>query len=230
MNDGEIDDLLKQAAEAHREVDPELLKRVTNSIGSSFEPVRPLPPSWALTTVLALICMAVGGVSAAGLGLFGVHKLSGLEAAVIFPALVILIWLSANTTVSEMIPGSRRLVWPGTLLGAGCLALISIFGILFHDYETENFLSQGIVCLRAGLLLAIPTALASWLILRRGFAVNPIGAGLAAGTLAGLAGVTMLELHCANLEAPHVMLWHTAVMALSAAGGALLLRFIRRPA
>ena len=45
---------------------------------------------------------------------------------------------------------------------------------------------------------------------------------LVVGTLAGLAGVTMLELHCANLEAPHVMLWHTAVMPISAAAGALL--------
>jgi hypothetical protein len=43
-----------------------------------------------------------------------------------------------------------------------------------------------------------------------------------AGTLAGLAGVTVLELHCANLQVPHVMLWHTAVMPVSAAAGALL--------
>jgi hypothetical protein len=69
---------------------------------------------------------------------------------------------------------------------------------------------------------AIPAALASWLLLRRGFAVNSVAAGLVAGTLAGLAGVTMLELHCANLQAPHVMLWHTAVMPVSAAAGALL--------
>jgi hypothetical protein len=42
------------------------------------------------------------------------------------------------------------------------------------------------------------------------------------GTLAGLAGVTMLELHCINLETLHVMLWHTAVMPVSAAAGALV--------
>jgi hypothetical protein len=42
------------------------------------------------------------------------------------------------------------------------------------------------------------------------------------GTLAGLAGVTMLELHCANFEALHVMLWHTAVIPVSGAAGALL--------
>jgi len=83
------------------------------------------------------------------------------------------------------------------------------------------------VCLTAGLLHAIPAALASRLILRRGFAVNAVAAGLVSGTLAGLAGVTMLELHCANLEALHVMLWHTAVIPVSGAAGALLGRLSR---
>jgi len=52
--------------------------------------------------------------------------------------------------------------------------------------------------------------------------VDSLGAGLARGALAGLAGVGMLELHCPNFEAPHVMVWHTAVLPLSAAAGALL--------
>jgi len=82
--------------------------------------------------------------------------------------------------------------------------------------------SQGVACLTAGLLHAIPAAIASWLLLRRGFAVNPTSAGMVAGTLAGLAGVTMLELHCANLRAIHVMAWHVAVVPVSAVAGALL--------
>jgi hypothetical protein len=128
----------------------------------------------------------------------------------------------------EMIPGSRRRVAPGFLLGAGSLALLAVFAVLFRDYRTERFVSQGVACLTAGLLHAVPAALASWLLLRRGFAVNSIAAAVAAGTLAGLAGVAMLELHCANFEAPHVMLWHTAVMPLCAAAGALLARAARR--
>jgi hypothetical protein len=93
---------------------------------------------------------------------------------------------------------------------------------MFRDYHTHNFVHEGIACLSAGLLHAIPAALASWVLLRRGFAVNPVAAGLVAGTLAGLAGVTMLELHCPNFEALHVMLWHTAVVPASGAAGALL--------
>jgi hypothetical protein len=67
----------------------------------------------------------------------------------------------------------------------------------------------------------------SWWLLRRGFAVNSVAAGLAGGTLAGLAGVTMLELHCANFQALHVLLWHTAVVPVSGAAGALVVWALR---
>ena len=222
MKDKEIDEILKQAAQAPHDVDLALLDRVAKSIGSSLRPVRPVPPAWILAGGLALICLAVALAGAARSGFYGVQKLSILERALIFPTLGILIWLGATATASEMIPGSRRRAAPVLLLGAGSLGLLIVFAVLFHDYRTDHFVSQGIVCLSAGLLHAIPAALASWFLLRRGFAVNAVAAGLVVGTLAGLAGVTMLELHCANLETLHVMLWHTAVMPVSAAAGALL--------
>jgi hypothetical protein len=222
VTDREIDEILKHAAQAPHDVDPVLLDRVTRSIKSSLRPVRPLPAPWVLTDGLVLICAAVALAGAARSGLYGIEKLSVLERTLIFPALGILIWLAATAFVSEMIPGSRRRLNPGALLGVGSLVLLAIFAVLFRDYRTDRFVSQGVICLAVGLLYAIPTALASWLLLRRGFAVNPVAAGLVVGTLGGLAGVTMLELHCANFQALHVMLWHTAVMLISGAAGALL--------
>jgi hypothetical protein len=68
-------------------------------------------------------------------------------------------------------------------------------------------------------VLAVPASLASWLILRRGFFVNSAAGGFAKGTLSGLAGIMMLELHCANFEAPHVMVWHIAVLPICGAAG-----------
>ena len=228
MRDREIDEILKQAAQAPHDVDPAELDRVAGSIGSTLGPVRPLPPAWVLAGGLVLICVSVALAGAARLGLYGIQKLSVLETALVFPMLGVLICLAAMAFAGEMIPGSRRRVAPGFLLGAGSLALLAVFAVLFRDYRTERFVSQGVACLTAGLLHAVPAALASWLLLRRGFAVNSIAAAVAAGTLAGLAGVAMLELHCANFEAPHVMLWHTAVMPLCAAAGALLARAARR--
>ncbi len=124
MRDGEIDKILGRAAETHRDdVDPALLDRVAKSIGSSLRPVRPLPPAWVLAGGLVLICAGVALAGAAGLGFSGLKKLSVPERAAIFSLLGFPLWLAATTSVSEMIPGSRRRVTPGSLLLAGSVAL-----------------------------------------------------------------------------------------------------------
>jgi hypothetical protein len=222
MKDGEIDDILKQAAQTPSEVDPNLLNQVTGSIGSSLRSVRPMPPDWVLAGELILACLGVAVAGAARAGFFGVRRMSGLDRGLIFAALGLFVWLAASASVREIIPGSRRRVSPKRLLAAGCVLLLAVFAILFHDYATVDFVHAGIACLATGLLIATPTGLLSWLILRRGLALNPAAAGLAAGTLAGLAGVTMLELHCPNFEALHILLWHTAVIPISAAAVAVL--------
>lgn len=80
-------------------------------------------------------------------------------------------------------------------------ALLGVFALVFRDYHIDHFIPAGIACLLTGLLLAIPAAFVSWLLLRRGFALNSVVAGLVGSALAGLCGVTMLELHCANFQA-----------------------------
>jgi hypothetical protein len=223
-----LDDILKRAAETPHPVDPAVLDRIAKSIEPGLRPVRPIAPPWLLTSGLALITVAIAMAGAAKLGLYGFQNLPVLHRAVIYPVLALLIWMAAASSVSEMIPGSRRLLSPGFLLGAGSLLLLAVFALLFRDYQTINFLPQGIACLTAGLLHAAPTAFAIWFVLRRGFAVNPVSAGTVAGTLAGLAGITMLELHCPNFEAFHVMLWHTAVVVISGGAGALLAALFNR--
>jgi hypothetical protein len=227
MRDEEIDDALRRATDDSPALDPALLARITGSIGSDLRPVRPLPPSGLLVCALVVVCAAAAVTGATLLGLHGVRAMSATEIGLIFPVLGILICLAAVVCVSEVIPGSRYRTAPfvnkrWVLPAAGCVILIGVFAAMFQDYRTERFVAQGVKCLTAGLLQAIPAAVGTWWVLRRGFAVNSLAAGLAQGTLAGLAGVSMLELHCANLEAPHVMLWHTVVIPLSGAAGALM--------
>ena len=222
MRDREIDDILNRAAAASPGVDPALLDRVSSSIGGSLRPVRPLPPSWVLITALAAVAVTVAVGGAARLGLYGIQEMSAAAIGLVFPLLGVLIWLTAAVCVSEMIPGSRHRIAPGALLAAACAALIAAFALLFHDYSSEDFVAEGIVCLKAGLLHALPAALLGWLVLRRGFAVDSLAAGFAIGSLSGLAGVSMLELHCPYFEAPHVMVWHTAVLLVSGLMGVVL--------
>jgi len=226
MNDRDIDDIFERAAKAPGAVDPALVERISGAIGSSLRPVRPLPRPWVLVSALILACAAVAIGGAARLGFNGIRALSALEIAPIFSALGILTGLAAMLSAAEMAPGSRLLLSPAHLMVLASLALAAIFALLFHDYRMDGFAPQGIRCLATGLLHAIPAGLLGWLVLRRGFAVDPAAAGLAAGSLAGLTGVIVLELHCPNFRVMHVVVWHTAVIPLSALAGALLARTV----
>jgi hypothetical protein len=222
VNEDGIDDVLKKAAHALQGPEPETLLRLADSIRPSLRPVRPLPQNWVMTGGLVLVCAAVSLGGAARLGFFGFEKMDLLERCLIFSELIILAFLAGTEFVKEMIPGSRHYVSPGALLGFGSGALLGVFALLFRDDHTDHFFSIGIVCLLAGLLHAIPAGLLCWLLLRRGFAVNPVSAGLVASILGGLVGVGMLELHCPNFQAAHVLVWHTSVVPLSGALGAFM--------
>jgi hypothetical protein len=220
VKDQEIDNILRASGQAPQQPDPRVLSRIGESLRTSMRMVRPLPPAWLITTGLVLTCASISILGAARAGFFGITKMNLLERSVVFPALILLACVAAVGFVHQMVPASRVRISPTVLLTLVCVALLAIFADLFRDYHTDHFFSIGIVCLVAGILHAVPAGLLCWLLLRRGFAVNPVSAGLIAGTLAGLAGVGMLELHCPNFQAAHILVWHMAVIPLSAALGA----------
>jgi len=228
VNDKEIDGILKNAKAVTGDPPPEVLRRITDSIVPSLRPVRPLPPAWRMTGTLIAVCAAVSLAGALRVGLAGFDKMDLPQRVVIFSGLAVLVWAAARTLVAEMIPGSRRTVAPLVHLAMSCAGLAGLFALMFHDSSIENFISIGLNCLFTGLLHAVPATLLSWLVLRRGFAMNAAAAGLLAGMLGGLAGVGMLELHCPNFETAHLVVWHTAVVLLSAILGYLAGLVVRR--
>jgi hypothetical protein len=224
VKDNEIDQLLDAMPALDtpdRGPDRETLDRITASVQASLKPVRPLPSGWVLTTALLGIAAAVAILGAARVGFFGIEQMAVWQRLLIFPALAILISISAAEVVSSMIPGNRRRISSVALLVVAVAALVAIFALSFRDYQTTNFVSAGLTCLLRGTLYAVPAALLSWLLLRRGFAVKPVSAGLAIGALAGLAGLGVLELNCSNFEAAHVLIWHIGVVIVSSIAGAL---------
>ena len=226
MNDREIDQALQERAA--QPVDPALLNRISASLRSDLRPVRPLPSVWLLVAGLVALSSALALAEAAYRGLFGIERLSAVRIGAIFPALAILILVAARLSVSAKTPGSKRLIQPGTLLAAGTLGLVVIFYGIFNDPRMDNFIPGGTACLIAGLVCAVPVGIASWLILRRGLAVSAMQAGLAVGTVAGLAGVIMLELHCPNFRTMHIVVWHTAVIPLSGMAAAAIAQALRK--
>jgi hypothetical protein len=222
VRNDELDEALDRAARAPHAVQPELLKRIADAMQPSLVPVRPLPPSALLGGGLVLIVVLVALAGAARAGFQGFEALGLVSRAVIFGMLALLACAAAGAMVAEWVPGSRRRLTAVGLLALVCATLLGVFALLFHDYRTEHFLAAGLSCLFTGLLHAAPAALLAWWVLRRGFALNAVSAGLAAGVLAGLAGVILLELHCSNFEALHVLVWHTLVVPVSGAAGAAL--------
>ena len=222
MTDKEIDDILQRAAGSPREVSAQLLERIADSIAPSLRPVRLLPPIWVLSSALGLIGAAVALIGAARAGFQGFEALGFLSRVLILGALAVFIWAAARRAVNEWTPGSPRRLSTGELVATFTVALAVVFALLFDDYRTEHFVPAGLTCLSTGLLHAIPAALIAWWVLRRGCVLDSVSAGLAVGVLAGLAGLAMLELHCANLEALHVLVWHTLVVPVSAGFGALI--------
>lgn len=222
-----IDELLERAASAPHALDPALLARVSAGIASNLKPVRPLPSASMLALALFLITAGLSVISAWALGFHGIEQLTASDVAVIFPALLFFTAIASVLNVSEMIPGARRLTSPSRLLLIILFTWIAVDLALFQNYNMGEFVKEGVPCLRAGLAVAAPTGIAGWLVLRRGFAVDRTAAGLAAGTLAGIAGLAMLELHCPILRTMHIMVWHTAVIPVSALAGALLAKSTR---
>ena len=181
-----------------------------------------LAPAWLQIASLVAMLGTIALLGAAQLGFFGLHRLSAPQAAVIFLTLGGAAWLASAASVAAMIPGARRLAGPGLALGGGVIAILAVFAIVFHDYTLGHFVPDGVTCLKAGMLFAVPAGLMAALILRRGYAVNRTAAGVAAERWRGLAGLTLLELHCPNIRAPHVMVWHVAPVPLGALCGWLI--------
>jgi hypothetical protein len=112
------------------------------------------------------------------------------------------------------VPASRSI--------AGVLAIFAgIFVALFQFHPERTFVATGLVCLRIGLECAFAVAAISWLILRRGAALNRIAAGALAGALAGLSGLALLEIFCPNLNRYHILVWHLGAALTSTIVGIL---------
>jgi hypothetical protein len=222
MTDQQIDALLASRAAGPRAVvTPAVLERITAAVHSSLRPVRPIPGPWLTVTALLLMCIGLALAGAARSGFAGLLALEPLQRVMIFAVLAGAAGLTAKELVSHWIPGSRHYLTPPALIVLLQMTLLCTFALLFHSYHIDQFASAGVACLSKGVLHAIPAACLAVGLLRRGYAMNPIVIGTIAGALGGVTGVATLELVCPNLAAPHVLVWHVAVVPASALAGTL---------
>lgn len=198
------------------------LKRIRAGIVDNLQPVRPLAPSRFFLFACAIIFLCVVAVGAMPFGINGWEALNTAQRIAIFVTLIGSAVLLASSLVRQMVPGSKYAFAPSALPIGILSVLMLIIAISFRSQEESAFVANGLACIRNGLTYSIPAAFLFWLILRRGAILFPKLIGAAAGGLAGLVGLTVLELNCPNLNVFHILFWHWGVVLISSLAGAFL--------
>ena len=208
-------ELLQTPDTPDRNLSP-IIETLASRLASDLRPVRPLPRSGLFLAALGSLCAMIAALGIYREGTAGFHAMSSLQSVSILIALAVCSAISASSLVHQIVPGSRHRFQPETLPAAvtGSLLLVAIAIFQFRD---ETSFWPGIwFCIRMGLSFASLAAVPFWLLLRRGAVLSPPATVTAAGLLAGLAGMTVVEVHCPNLDLPHVLISHVGTPVLSA--------------
>jgi len=198
------------------------LRRIKAAILEDLKPIRPLPSARILLFRCAIIFLSVVAVGVLVLGMNGWVALSLVRRIVVFLTLASSAVLFAISMVRQMVPGSKHIFAPTVLLVAILVALMTVIAASFRSQQEPAFLASGVMCMKNGLMYALPAAFLLWLILRRGAILFPKLIGAVAGGLAGLAGLSVLEVNCPDLNVFHILVWHGGVVVIGSLGGALL--------
>jgi hypothetical protein len=206
--------------------DAAVVERMSAQLSAAAKPVRPLPSNAVLWAISLAVFAAVSFVVAWAFGLKAISALSGGEMAIYYGVVLLFAGLFARAVTERMIPGEKRflrssLLWVASLAGLSLLA-----AGLFSDHSTLSFVSQGIPCLRLGVIGAFVSGLLGWRLLQRGYLVSPRETLVLYGFFAGLVGVAVLALHCPIRNALHVLVWHLGAMLLAGLVGLILGRLL----
>lgn len=198
------------------------VKLIHTALLRDLKPIRPLAPNSVFVAGFAISFLAVAIIGAIQLHAYGLNVLSLAQKVAVSLTLVLGACSLAVSMALQMRPGSRYFVSPNLLPAGVLLPLAVAMTAVFHTREELAFVSRGLLCLNSGLKYAIPGAVLTGLWLRRGAAQSPKLMGATAGGFAGIIGVTVLEVHCPNLNLYHILVWHLGVLLLSVLGGLAL--------
>jgi hypothetical protein len=198
------------------------LKRIQARIVENLKPVRPLAPSRLFFVVCAIIFFCIVGIGVTPFGMNGWSALSMPQKIAIFATLAASAGLLVVSTVGQMVPGSKYALAPATLPIEILAVLVIVFAAAFRPREETAFIASGLACMKNGLTYSIPAGFLFWVMVRHGAILYPKLMGAAIGGLAGLIGLSVLEMNCSNLNVFHILVWHWGVVLLSSGAGALL--------
>lgn len=190
------------------------LERLAMDLATNLSTVKPLAPAgyfvMAFLGVFALI-VAFGVHREGTLGLIAMNRAQSVS---ILSMLVLCTWLLIWSLVRQMVPGSRHGFRP-EILTASTMGILTLLAILLFRLEDEtHFWPRNWFCIRMGLSFALLATGPFCLLIWRGAVLSPRIAGATTGLLAGLAGMTVVEIHCPILDLAHILISHVGVPLL----------------
>ena len=194
--------------------------RIQSAILRDLKPVRPLAARGVYAVTLGFIFVAV--VAAAlmpPVSAGGWHALTTKQRVAVFSLIGLGGALLTISLVRQMAPGSKEPISPIALLVGVPVALALATALLFRPRQEPEFIANGAVCFRLGISYSIPAAVILCAALRRGAFIRPLLSGMILGGFAGLAGMAVLELKCANPDFYHILMWHGGVVMAGVLGG-----------
>lgn len=200
----------------------ESIASIENCILKNLHPVHALPPKTLFFAAFLLIFLVLMVIGIIHLGAFAWTELSVMRRIMICTSLGASAALLAYSMVQQMFPGSRRYLSAAFLPAGTFVCLSLVLAALFEVRHSGRFIRDGIPCFEAGIPYALPGAILFWLILRRGAMLSPRATGVICGALAGLIGVSVLEIHCSNFDLRHILVWHLGVGVAGALTGLII--------
>lgn len=198
---------------------PDRLLQIARSLQQDLRPVRPLWATHYFLCAFGAIFVLIVAFAAYRTGPFAISVMTPIQAGAILSALAASAGLLAYSLVHQMVPGSRHRLNQEILAPWVIVTLLLIVAGLFQFEDERNFWRTGWACLKAGTSFALLATAPFLLLLRRGAILSPRITGATAGLLAGLVGMSVLELHCTDLNAAHLLTWHLGVAVLGAITG-----------
>jgi hypothetical protein len=198
------------------------MNQIESAIVADLKPVRPLAPAAVYFWGFALIFGAACGIGFWIAGWHGWKALSSAQKLLIFLPLIVSSLLLAFSLVHQMVPAAPYTRLSAMLSTALFVLLLLAMTVQFHAASEPAFVHAGLVCFRTGMVFAVPTAFLLAPLLLHGAGLSPLLTGATGGGLAGLAGFTILEMHCPNLDLNHILVWHVSVTLVCVISGLTL--------
>jgi hypothetical protein len=202
--------------------------RIEAAILPELKPVSPLPGAWRSTAIQFFFAVAVVAVANWQVGIAGWLARNKLQVSVDFTLLGFSILVVALALAKQMAPGSQQAAPAWTFIVTPLLSLLAAVILLFGYRWSPNFWPRAFACWEIGVACAALSAPLFWLVLRRGFSLNPVSQGAMTGLLAGFVGVTVLEIHCPNLDRMHIVGGHIGAAVTAVMVGATWSAFVNK--